>query len=304
MSLPLLLYPAHPHDPHFRYACGFDLEQGLYLCFGSDELLVVTSLELERGRIKSRVNKICDRDELGWQDESDRFAAWAKLAGRLLGARGWKAVRVSPLLPAVLYEHLRTAGLEPKIDDLLFSAERRIKSEFEVKSIVTAQDSAIAACVAVIRAIAEAKVENGQLFSAGAPLTSERLKGIATGLLIEQGCSCEEMIIAGFPECALPHGQGSGAIWADAPVVIDIFPRHLASGYHGDLTRTVVPANASAQVADMHNACRLALVAGLAEIVPGSDTRTIHRTVAKALVDSGYGSKTVGLEGDPLQPQM
>ena len=48
------------------------------------------------------------------------------------------------------------------------------------------------------------------------------------------------MIIAGSPDCALPHYRGTGPIKANAPVIIDIFPTSRTTHFHGDLTRTVV----------------------------------------------------------------
>ncbi|MBR6374154.1 MAG: M24 family metallopeptidase, partial [Victivallales bacterium] len=43
---------------------------------------------------------------------------------------------------------------------------------------------------------------------------------------------------------AFPHNTGEGAICANEPIVIDIFPRCCATGYFGDLTRTVVKGKA------------------------------------------------------------
>src|SRR5919198_231845 len=130
----------------------------------------------------------------------------------------------------------------------------------------------------------------GWLVLDGRPLTSERLLARCQAVLQEHGCASSETIIAGSPECAMPHFRGAGPIRAGQPVSIDIFPRHLSTGYHGDLTRTVVPGRPSDQVARMHAACVAALDAGVALLRPGADGGDVHREVCQALVDQGFGT--------------
>jgi Xaa-Pro aminopeptidase len=302
---PLLLYAARAEDPDFRYATGFAVEQGLYLYFeDGDDLLSVSSLEMDRARFQARTAHIVDRSELGWRDQQDVLGAWAETAARLLAERGASRVRVSPLLPAAIFETLGRAGIRPEIDRLLFQAERRRKSDREMVSVRAAQDAAEAATVEVIRHLASAGEEGGYLVLDGRPLTSEWLMARAQAALNERGCSAPELIVAGSPEAALPHFKGAGRIRSGAPVVIDIFPRHQASGYHGDLTRTVVPGPVPAPVRDMHAACVEALEAGIGGLRQGADGRQVHRTVCQVLVDRGFGSVTPGLEGSAGGPRM
>src|SRR5207244_11088274 len=108
----------------------------------------------------------------------------------------------------------------------------------EASSIRAAQQAAEAACVEVIGRLAAAQAQpDGTLWLDGSPLTSERLMAAAQATLNEIGYGAAEMIVAGAPECALPHFRGAGPIRANGPVIIDIFPRGATSHYHGDLTR-------------------------------------------------------------------
>jgi Xaa-Pro aminopeptidase len=105
------------------------------------------------------------------------------------------------------------------------------------------------------------------------------------------------MIIAGSPECALPHFRGEGPIKANAPVIIDIFPTSRRTHYNGDLTRTVVVGDIDEDVRKMHAAVVQALDAGIESIAPGVMARDPHLAVCQVLVDRGFGTTTDGYEG-------
>ena len=112
------------------------------------------------------------------------------------------------------------------------------------------------------------------------------------------------MIIAGSPECALPHHRGEGQLRANAPIIIDIFPRGKTSGYHGDLSRTVVVGEVSDVVRGMWEACCAALDAAIGMLKPGVNGRDVHREACRVLVDHGYGTYTSGFEGRADGPRM
>jgi Xaa-Pro aminopeptidase len=303
---PILLLSRGSADADFLYACHLSVEQAVYLRFApGDDLLVVSTLELERAHLESRAATVIDRKDAGWVDQEDTLAAWSDLSRRLLAERGLSEVRVSPLLPAAAYEALRGAGVGVEIDRRLFLDERRRKSAEEADCIRAAQGAAEAACVEVIGQLAAAEPKaDGLLWLEGSPLTSERLMASAQAALSQIGYSAAEMIVAGSPENALPHFQGAGPIRSSAPVIIDIFPRGRTSHYHGDLTRTVVPGQVSDAVRRMHETSVEALDRAIGLLSPGVNGRDVHRAVCQVLVDRGFGTATDGFEGDPAAPKM
>jgi Xaa-Pro aminopeptidase len=303
---PLLLFARGHDDPDFLYACHAAIEQAMYIEFGrGDDLLAVPTLELDRAHREGRAARIVDRKEVGWVEQRDQLAAWIGAACRVLNERDVGAVRVSPLLPAAHYVALREAGLEVEIDPELFRDRRRRKSAEEAAAIRAAQQAAEAACVEVIGRLAAGEPQpDGTLWLDGSPLTSERLMAVAQAALNEIGYGAADLIVAGSPECALPHFRGAGPIRANAPVIIDLFPRGATSRYHGDLTRTVVVGTASDEVRRMHETCVEALDLALDRISDGVDGRDVHRAVCQFLVERGFGTATAGLEGDPSGPRM
>ena len=294
---PVVLIPSGEGDADFIYATGFAVETALYIRFGErDDVLMVTPLEIDRARVQSRAATKLELSEAGYE-ENGQFVSYARLAAKLLRERGVEAARVSPRLQAGYLEELRATGLDVVVDRELFRTERRRKSPEEVRSIQVAQRAAEAAVVEVVSRLAQADVKDGVLWLDESPLTSERLVARASLVLGEKGFTCPDMIIAGSPECAMPHFRGEGPIRAGAPVIIDIFPSGRASHYHGDLTRTVVVGEIPDDVRRMHAAVLQALDAGIESIHAGATGRDVHHSVCQVLVDRGYGTTTKGFEG-------
>lgn len=294
---PLVLISSGEADADFMYASGFAVETGLYIRFGEgDDVLVASPLEIDRARAQSKARMTLGFAEAGYVDHGP-FASWSRLAAKMLREKGLDAARVSPRLQAAYLDELRATGLAVEIDRDLFRAERRHKSAEEAAFIQAAQRAAEAAVVEVVRQLARAEIKDGLLWLEERPLTSERLYARAQLLLGEMGFSCPDMIVAGSPECAMPHFRGEGPIRAGAPVIIDIFPSGRASHYHGDLTRTVVVGEIPDEIRQMHAAALQALDAGIESIRAGVAGREVHHAVCQVLVDRGYGTTTTGFEG-------
>ena len=295
---PIVLLPSGESDADFIYGAGFPVETGLYIRFGEgDDVLVASALEIDRARAQARAAKILEMTAAGYEETGFGPTSWARLAAKLLKERGFDGARVSPRLWAAYLEELRAADVAVDIDRELFGAERRHKNSEEAGFIHAAQRAAEAAVTEVARTIASAQEKEGILHLDGHPLTSERLYARAQLLLGEIGYSCPEMIIAGSPECAMPHYRGEGPIRANAPVIIDIFPRGRATHYHGDLTRTVVFGKVTDEVRRMYDASCAAIDAGVAAMKPGVKGSDVHHAVCQVLVDHGFGTTTQGYEG-------
>ena len=294
---PIVLIPSGEGDADFIYATGLAVETSLYIRFDEgDDVLVTTPLEIERARVQSRAVRKLLLEEAGYE-AAGPYVSYARLAARMLRERGLESAQVSPRLQAGYLEAMREAGLEVEVDIGLFQAERRRKSSEEAGHIEASQHAAEAALVEVVSQLAQADIRDGILWLDEKPLTSERLYALASLLLGEHGFVCPDMIIAGSPECAMPHYRGEGPIRANAPVIIDIFPANRNTHYHGDLTRTVVVGDIPDEIRTMHAAVLQALDAGIESIKAGTPGRDVHLGVCQVLVDRGYGTTTKGFEG-------
>jgi Xaa-Pro aminopeptidase len=293
-------------DSDFYYATRFLAhDPALYLRFGEgDDLLVLNILELERGRQTSTAKKVIDRADHGWEEDPDTYRSWAKLAARLLKERGIDRVRVSAKLAAGYLEELRAQDVAVEIEKELFVRERRHKDADEAEWIHGAQRAAEAAVAEVAGLLGASDVVGGMLELDGRPLTSERLMAAAQAALNEIGYGCEDMIVAGSPECWMPHYRGKGPIRANAPVIIDIFPRGRVSRYHGDLTRTIVVGEVPDQVRRMYEVVLQALDAAIAMIRPGVTGRAVNDEVCRVLKEGGFGAAYKGFAAPAGTPTM
>jgi Xaa-Pro aminopeptidase len=294
---PIVLIPSGHDDADFVYAAGLPIESALYVRFAAgDDVLVASPLEIDRARAAGKASRVLSFAEAGFE-EAGAYRSWPRLAAKLLRERGLSDVRVSPRLAAGYAEGLREAGLEVAIDPELFVAERRKKGAAEAEAIREAQRAAEAAVREVVGHLAAAEIRDGVLWRDGQPLTSEWLYARASFRLGELGYTCPDMIIAGSPECAMPHFRGAGQIRAGAPVIIDIFPTGRDSHFNGDLTRTVVVGGASEEVIRMHAATLQALDASIESIAAGVPAAEVHNTACQVLVDRGFGTVWPGYEG-------
>jgi Xaa-Pro aminopeptidase len=304
-QLPLVLLN-NGEDSDFYYATHFLAhDPALYLRFAEgDDVLVLNILELERGRQTSSAKKVIDRADHGWEVDPDTYRSWARLAARLLKERGIDRVRVSAKLPAGYLEELRGQDVAVEVEKQLFVPERRHKSADEAEWIHGAQRAAEAAVAEVAGLLGGSEVVGGMLVLDGRPLTSERLMAAAQAALNEIGYGCEDMIVAGSPECWMPHYRGEGAIRANAPVIIDIFPRGRVSRYHGDLTRTIVVGEVPDEVRRMHEVVLQALDAATAMIRPGVTGRAVNDEVCRVLKEGGFGAAYEGFKAPEGTPMM
>jgi Xaa-Pro aminopeptidase len=304
-QLPLVLVNGGD-DSDFYYATRFlTHDPALYIRFGEgDDVLVLNILELERGRRTSTAKRVIDRADHGWEEDTDTFRSWAKFAAKMLKERGIDRVQVSAKLEAGYLEELRAQDIAVEIEKQLFVHERRRKNADEAEWIHGAQRAAEAAVVEVAGLLGASEVVGGMLELDGRPLTSERLMAAAQAALNEIGYSCEDMIVAGSPDCWMPHYRGEGPIRANGPVIIDIFPRGRVSRYHGDLTRTIVVGEVPDQVRRMHEVVIKALDAAIAMIRPGVTGRAVNDEVCRVLKEGGFGAAYKGFEAPPGTPMM
>jgi Xaa-Pro aminopeptidase len=95
-------------------------------------------------------------------------------------------------------------------------------------------------------------------------------------------------IVAGGDQACDPHERGHGPLFANSLIILDIFPRDAASGYFGDMTRTVVRGRASEKQRDLWETVRTGQEMALKKMKPGVDGLKLHNEIKKLFADRGY----------------
>ena len=254
-------------------------------------LMLVRDVELPRARASGRADEVfCYEDFAPIEGLSgDRAIRAAQAVAEMLVRRGVTRVVADRSLALIYADELRRRGVEVECDRELGVIERRRKDADEVAALRAVQriteDAIRDACEHIARADAN---DAGELIDGGEAITSESVKRRLDLFLIERGCVSDGHIVAGGPAGADCHFSGTGPLRSGEPVIIDVFPRHLASGYHGDCTRTVVHGTPSPKLPDMHAAVVAAKAAALDATRAGATGQSVHRAAAAVLVERGY----------------
>lgn len=249
------------------------------------ELLVVPQMEVGRAKKESAVKEVRSSSEYG------RELKLEELLIAILHAEQIRAVEVPRYFPLYTAEELRKAGIAvAPVEDVPMTRERAVKHEHEVRYMKQAQRATEEAMAGAVQLLRNAKVQEGVVMVSDDVLTSERVRGAIEHTLIDAGCACDagEPIVSSGASTADPHSSGYGPLIADAPIILDIFPRLKRERYFADMTRTVVKGKPSPEIREMYEAVLEALDAARALVKAGTPCRAVHFRVCDLFEARGY----------------
>jgi Xaa-Pro aminopeptidase len=278
-------------DSDMYYLSGF-FSTGRFALLAADEItLLVSAMERRRASQESRAARVVSTSDYGILEKVKALGspAQAYLAALLefLRDNGILRLGVPTWFPAGIYQGL-SQQFQVSIVESPASRLRAVKTEEEIGAMVAVQRSGEAAMKVAMAIISRSEPKGEQLYCDGTPLTSERVRCAVEMTLIQEGCEAVETIVAGAPTSANPHAQGSGPLPANAPIVIDIFPRSKSSRYFADMTRTVIKGEAEPEVQDIYEAVLAAQLSGMKAIRAGVAGREVHEEVCRVLEERGY----------------
>lgn len=276
------------------YASGFKTpDPYLWFSAGGTTAVVVNPLEVGRARVEVKEGiEVLSREQAQRQWCGGRkgkgFAHLIAGLSRQIGVWRWRVPADFPLgLARELEEKkVRFQPVSP------FFPERRCKSEDEIEKIRQAIGVVEAALQRAFDIIARSRVErHGGLRWRRCPLTAEVLRSEMDVVIARRGGSTTHTIAAPGVQGAEPHLTGHGPIMAGEPVVMDIFPCIDRTGYHGDVTRTVVKGRAPVVVKRAFAAVREARDAAIKAVRAGVKTSAVHRVAARCLRHCGFSTR-------------
>jgi Xaa-Pro aminopeptidase len=293
------LLDADGTDADQRYLSGFDAPDPFVTCYDGDVHLLVSSLEYGRARKEARaatVSRLADYDY--HERVADRGPRTARLdvLAAFLEERGVDDVIAPERFPLGTADGLRERDVGVEVEPGgVVEGVRATKTAEEREHVERAQRANEAAMAAAGDLVASADVVDGTLRRDGDPLTSERVKEEIEVTLLRHGCALDETIVACGADAADPHDRGSGPLAADEPIIVDIFPRDKASGYHADMTRTFVRGTPSDEVREWFEVTDEARRAALDAVEPGATGADVHAAVCDVYEDAGLPT----LRSDP-----
>lgn len=286
-----LLIGTSESSPDLYYRTGlFVPDPFVFIEHGGRSLIVLSDLELDRGRELARVDEVLPLTELmNRLGEEGRKEGYGAVIDLVFRDRGIRSATVPGDFPLKYADFLRAKGYEVVCSDRRpFFTERLRKRPDEVEHIRMAQRMTEAAMELAIGMVADSRAEGGGLTLDGTELTSELIKGRVGAFLAENGYAASHTIVASGVQGSMPHHSGSGPIVPRSPVVIDIFPRSQATGYYGDMTRTVVRGEPTPRAAAMYEAVLEAQLGALGMIRAGVAVRDVHGAVQDVFRKRGF----------------
>jgi Xaa-Pro aminopeptidase len=196
--------------------------------------------------------------------------------------------RVPHDFPVYTADRMRRAGVGVKSVMAPFWPARVKKTEEEVEAIREAARLTGEAIELGIDLIRRSKPRSGKLRLDGEPVTSERVRRVIEDALRDREMEPHDTIVAGGEHAVDPHDVGSGPLPSGYPVILDVFPRSLKTGYHADITRTVYRGRPSQRLLAMWDAVKEAQALGVERARAGANGREIHEAIRKILEDAGF----------------
>lgn len=256
-----------------------------------ESLLICRDIEMGRARKKATVDTVyCPADFTPDEGLSgDRETATAQAVAECLTRKGISEVISDRSLSLIYMEALRNANVAVQYSPEMGVMERRAKSDAELVALKQAQAMTEKVMIQACRLVCQAKARpDGSLETEGAALTSESLKARIDHWLLDEGYSNPGSIVASGPQGADCHEYGSGPLFTESPIIIDIFPCSKSTYYNGDCTRTAVHGKIPEHIEKAYNTVVKAKFAAMKFTKAGVTGEAVHRETIRVIQEHGY----------------
>jgi Xaa-Pro aminopeptidase len=251
---------------------------------GRRKLCVVSALEF--GRVKRASDFDAVHPLEAWHRRArarwpDRRIGPAEVIVLLAERHRIRAFKFPDDFPVGVAFKLQAEGIRLIPANGMIFPEREIKSPAEITALRAGNRCAALGIAAAEDLLRRAKVKGRWLFHQNRKLTSEDLKFAVETACLRAGGVSLDTIAAGGDQACDPHEGGHGPIRAHELIIVDVFPRITATGYHGDMTRTFLRGRASDAQRRLVATVRAGQQAALNAIHAGVNGRDVHNRVVE-----------------------
>jgi len=287
-----LIVAASEHDPDMLYATRFFAPDAFILLEQNGKrTLVLSDLEIDRGRKQAEADEILpySKFEKEVQGSSRKAPAYEKVLAHFLTKRKVRSAIVPANFPLGFARELESKKIRLRPSNGLFWPAREAKTDAELRQMRKALEITETGMRRGFEVLKRAKPGKGQKLEwSGAVLTSEILRAEIDTAVLRAGGLPANTIVAGGDQACDPHERGHGPLKANSLIILDIFPRSAASGYYGDLTRTVVRGQASDAQRRLWETVNEGQALALRKMKPGVDGLKLHLEIKQFFTDQGF----------------
>jgi Xaa-Pro aminopeptidase len=287
-----LIVAASENDADMLYATRFWApDPFIFLETKGKRTLVLSDLEIDRGRKQAEADEFVSFSKLERevQGKAKKAPPYEKVLAHFLRKRGVKSTIVPANFPLGYAQELVANKIRLRATNGLFWPEREAKSDKEIEMIGRAlriTENGLARAVEILKS---SKPGAGKrLRWSGKTLTSEILRAEIDSAILRAGGNPTGTIVAGGDQGCDPHERGFGPLYANALIILDVFPRDAKTGYFGDMTRTVVRGQASNAQRKLWETVKAGQALALKRIKAGADGLQIHKAIENFFRERGY----------------
>jgi Xaa-Pro aminopeptidase len=279
-------------DPDMLYATRFFApDPFIFLEQNGKRTLVLSDLEIDRGRKQAQADEIVafSSFEREVQGNQKKTPPYEKVLAHFLEKRGVRSATVPANFPLRYAEELFAKNIRLQTTNGLFWPEREAKTEDELRMMRRALSITESGFARAMEVLAACKTRRGKRLDwFGRVLTSEILRAEIDSAILRAGGIPANTIVAGGDQACDPHDRGSGPLYADSLIIMDVFPRDAKTGYFGDMTRTVVRGRASDEQRRLWETVLAGQKLALKKMKPGADGLAVHNEVKQFFSDQGF----------------
>jgi len=295
-----LMIAASEQDADMLYATGiFVPDPFIALKIGNRWHGLFSPLEVDRARKQSKLDET--HLDTPWREKGEANG-WGRglpaAAAAFLKERGISEILVPGQFPLRHAEQLIDWGFNVRAAEEALFSKRITKSKVEIRHLTQAERLTKRAMQRAEAFLGECGIGDDGILrhtDVDGKVKSKHLRSVIETYLIQNGAMPTHTIVACGRESSDPHHVGHGYLRSNQPIIIDIFPRVLATGYWGDMTRTYLKGRAPDRIRALYNTVKEGQKIGLGMVGDGVSGDAVHRAITTCFDRNGF--KTGMLRG-------
>ena len=287
----LMMYAASEYDSNLYYAVKFSVPDPFpFFQIKGKKIILMSDLELGRSQKQAKVDEVLSYSD--WQVKARKAGndkpGVADVTAYFLKSNKIKTIQVPDNFNLGLADALRKRGIKVESKTDPFFEERVYKSKEEVRMITQSLRYTETAIHKLEDLLRKSKIKGKFVHYGGQKVTSELLKKVLNVSMMEDNCIGSHTIVASGNLGCDPHNTGTGPVWANQSLIVDVFPRSADTFYYADITRTFVKGKASPALKAQYEAVKVAQERGIDMVAPGVNGRAVHQTIQWDMENRGY----------------
>lgn len=284
-----LIIAISEHSTDMLYATHFAASDAfVYFKIGNKKMAVLPEKEIEKAKLISCIDKIFSKTTLNTQIKNKNNPA--ELADIVLKKYKIKKLRVPHAFSIAHAQNLKKLGYKISVGSDPFYPERLQKTPKEKEYIKQALRGTEKVLKQVIDIIKRSKIKNGKLYFERKVLTAEYLQTFITTNLYKNNLFARESITTSAKQTIIIHERGYGPIYANKPIILDIFPQHLKTFYCADITRTIVKGKAHPKLKKMYKCVKQGQNIAFSMLRAGINAKKAHMEILNFFEKNGFKS--------------